>query len=82
MTVLSGRRSPSPFYPPWDQGDSFSCGSGTDGWHSNAIFESDDRDPSNGIHLTRPVNGDCSDEFLPRSLKIDGVEDLRSSSCR
>lgn len=55
-------------------GDSFSCGPRGDGWHSNAIFESDDRDPSNGIHLTRPVNGDRSDEFLPRSLKIDGVE--------
>ena len=44
-------------------GDSFSCGPGGDGWHSNAIFESDDRDPSNGIHLTRPVNGDRSDEI-------------------
>ena len=55
-------------------GDSFSCGSKGNGWHSNALFESDDRDPSNGIHLNRPVNADKSAEFLPRSLKIDGVE--------
>lgn len=55
-------------------GDSFSCRAGGDGWHSNAIFESDDQDPSNGIHLTRPVNADHSSEFLPRSLKVDGVE--------
>src|SRR5699024_5688276 len=46
-------------------------------WSSDVCssdLESDDRDPSNGIHLTRPVNGDRSDEFLPHSLKIDGVE--------
>ena len=55
-------------------GDSFSCGANNNGWHSNAIYESDDQDPSNGIHLTRPVNADRSSEFLPRSLKVDGVE--------
>lgn len=55
-------------------GDSFSCGSKANGWHSNALFETDDRDPSNGVHLTRPVNADRSSEFLPRSLKVDSVE--------
>ena len=55
-------------------GDSFSCGANNNGWHSNAIYESDDQDPSNGINLTKPVNASRSSEFLPRSLKVDGVE--------
>ncbi|WP_408925806.1 DUF4185 domain-containing protein [Corynebacterium sp. YSMAA1_1_F7] len=55
-------------------GDSFRCGAGNNGWHSNALYETDDMDPSNGIYLTGPATGSRSEEFLPASLKIDGVE--------
>ena len=55
-------------------GDSFRCGAGNNGWHSNALYETDDMDPSNGIHMGGPATGADSEEFLPASLKIDGVE--------
>ena len=55
-------------------GDSFTCGSNNDGWHSNSLFETTDQDPSNGIYLEGNVSGGRSGEFLPRSLKIDNVE--------
>ncbi|HIW95547.1 MAG TPA: DUF4185 domain-containing protein [Candidatus Corynebacterium gallistercoris] len=55
-------------------GDSFSCTGQGDGWHSNALFYTDDVNPSNGIHINGTVNGERSGEFLPTSLKIPGVE--------
>lgn len=55
-------------------GDSFSCSGPGNGWHSNALFQTDDRDPSNGIYITGSANGDRSAEFLRSSLKVPGVE--------
>lgn len=55
-------------------GDSFTCGKNSDGWHSNSLFETHDVNPSNGIFLEGPATGSRSEEFLPKSLKIDNVE--------
>lgn len=55
-------------------GDSFTCRGDGNGWHSNSLFETHDSDPSNGIFLEGPAAGSRSEEFLPRSLKIPGVE--------
>lgn len=55
-------------------GDSFTCGANSDGWHSNSLFQTHDENPSNGIFLEGPATGSRSEEFLPRSLKIDNVE--------
>jgi hypothetical protein len=55
-------------------GDSFTCGASGDGWHSNALFSSRDTDPTDGLYIDGTVSGEASGEFLPRSLKIPGVE--------
>lgn len=55
-------------------GDSFGCEADGDQWHSNALFSTSDRDPSDGLYLDGPATGDQSGEFLPRSLKVPGVE--------
>lgn len=55
-------------------GDSFGCQESGDQWHSNSLFSSSDRDPSDGLYLDGPATGDRSGEFLPKSLKVPGVE--------
>lgn len=55
-------------------GDSFACTGQGNGWHSNALFYTDDVNPSNGVHIKGTVDGGRSGEFLRASLKIPGVE--------
>lgn len=55
-------------------GDSFTCKTSSNGWHSNALFSSRDTDPTDGLLIDGTANGQTSGEFLPRSLKVPGVE--------
>ncbi|MEJ6548605.1 DUF4185 domain-containing protein [Corynebacterium sp. USCH3] len=55
-------------------GDSFGCAASGDGWHSNALFTSSDKDPSDGLVIDGTANGGRSGEFLPTSLKQPGIE--------
>lgn len=55
-------------------GDSFTCSGAGNGWHSNALFESRDTDPTDGLYVDGTVDGSRSGEFLPTSLRVPGVE--------